>query len=51
MENFLILKWLMEELAVFIRSDRVHDPIMAPATFAPPALLYGSPWWTERCWW
>ena len=28
MENFLILKWLMEELAVFIRSDRVHDLLM-----------------------
>ena len=25
--------------------------ITAPATFASPALLYGSPWWTERRWW
>jgi hypothetical protein len=25
MENLLILQWLMEEPAVFIRNDRVHD--------------------------
>src|SRR5215510_14732826 len=24
---------------------------MAPATFAPPVFLSGSPWWTPRRWW